>query len=481
MVKRALQVVGWLSAIWTGLRFFLNEVGYIQTARDVIAKMPAWIQFVARIAYEPLTGPIVALLCLVGFVIAGRRNIHAPRSATAHASDPTERTGQKGYLDFVRDARRAAKDMAAHLQLLASTRDGITAILANSATEHELTNARDGGDIFDRKHAVAVAMAETLRPISVKLENEAVKYADAVDLFVGSLRGWFEWAEKHEQAEELNQLSELLLTIRSSVDSTLPGTQNLRNAYERHRSMSAQHDLAFEPLVRVQDLLLRKMNETRSECAARLAQLPKSTSERAAPVVAVSSVALLAEGERGHHEARKLLDEAVPLKVDIELVDNAGTQGLLVKATNLERDLVRDARIILTDILRWDEQLNAFVTTPDIYQNEQEFRAMTLGRITIHPGIAAAQKILAVVFEHERLAVYGSTRRDQQDSYRIMTLGIWQLSYVVSGADGRRATGVACLNWADLRLPPVSWDCPPHFPPPKLISDAPTPPVILRG
>ena len=44
------------------------------------------------------------------------------------------------------------------------------------------------------------------------------------------------------------------------------------------------------------------------------------------------------------------------------------------------------AQVNITNILRWSEQHKKFVMSRDIYDSGTDFRALEIGRVTLHPG-----------------------------------------------------------------------------------------------
>ncbi len=162
-------------------------------------------------------------------------------------------------------------------------------------------------------------------------------------------------------------------------------------------------------------------------------------------------------------DARQLLDQTLPLQVQLSLVTNVGgTPGLLVKAVNIDKDTVQGATVIVTDIRRWDDALHEWVMTSDIYRNGVHFREMEIGTVTLHPGAVGATSVGMVRVENARLEIHGATKDDPQDKHRMHTGGVWRISYCVTGINGRRAIGTLCLSWKGQGTVPEPCACPPY-------------------
>lgn len=68
MLRKWLKASVWISGLFTiGLWIYrvLDAIGNYQTARSLVSRMPEAIQYVVKILYWPLTGPIVCVGCLV--------------------------------------------------------------------------------------------------------------------------------------------------------------------------------------------------------------------------------------------------------------------------------------------------------------------------------------------------------------------------------------------------------------------------------
>ncbi len=66
----------WVSAIFTGIRFLywvVDAIGNLQTAKELIPRMPEAAQFVVMVLYWPLTGPLVCIVCLIALAALDRR------------------------------------------------------------------------------------------------------------------------------------------------------------------------------------------------------------------------------------------------------------------------------------------------------------------------------------------------------------------------------------------------------------------------
>lgn len=72
-MRRWLRLVGYVSAAWTAARWVLNEVGYVETAYKLVAQMPQVLEWAGRVALWPLTGPLLALACVIALFLIGRQ------------------------------------------------------------------------------------------------------------------------------------------------------------------------------------------------------------------------------------------------------------------------------------------------------------------------------------------------------------------------------------------------------------------------
>lgn len=155
--------------------------------------------------------------------------------------------------------------------------------------------------------------------------------------------------------------------------------------------------------------------------------------------------------------AQRLLDQQKPLNVDVQLIENSGgTPGLLVKAVNQNAIAVENAVIVVTDIRWWDEHSKQFVTAKEIHEQGTTFRELEIGRTTLHPR--SPEQMGFIRAEGNRLELQGRSKDNPQDRHRWQTLGGWQISFQVSGSDGRKIVGARCLWRSGSSV--IAWTCP---------------------
>jgi hypothetical protein len=150
------------------------------------------------------------------------------------------------------------------------------------------------------------------------------------------------------------------------------------------------------------------------------------------------------------------------LAVRLYFVENVGgTPGLSVKVSSDESQTMDPVHVTITNILRWSEQHKKFLMSRDIYNGGTEFRALQIGKVTLHPG--EVEDVAFIPCEGHRLEFNGNVEGQGHAHYRIQKAGIWQISFRVQAArDGRNQDGVLCLKWngQESSDPAVPWRCP---------------------
>ncbi len=155
--------------------------------------------------------------------------------------------------------------------------------------------------------------------------------------------------------------------------------------------------------------------------------------------------------------AQKLVDAGLPLNVQVTLVENkGGSPGLLVQATNLGSVAVESAAVVVTNILRWNGE--KFSTSSDIHGSGVTCRVLEIGRVTLQPDEPTNVKLIHS--QGHRLELNRQSKHGSEPAYRMTRAGIRQISYRVTGADGRQAEGAVCLRWDGPDNTPSPCDCP---------------------
>ncbi|MGH9196157.1 MAG: hypothetical protein ACRD1T_10505, partial [Acidimicrobiia bacterium] len=163
-------------------------------------------------------------------------------------------------------------------------------------------------------------------------------------------------------------------------------------------------------------------------------------------------------GEWERPFARKLLDEALPLRVTIELIRNIGsgaTPGMWIRGTNHDAEEIRDAAFKLVDVVLWNDSVWEFVKTKDIHHNPP-FVELETG--TAHLFCSQPADLGFIRVEQIGLRIDG-TRDGGRDQCRISTPGIWKLVGRIVAPDGRRGDAAVCFQW-DGKGIPIPVECP---------------------
>jgi hypothetical protein len=134
---------------------------------------------------------------------------------------------------------------------------------------------------------------------------------------------------------------------------------------------------------------------------------------------------------------------------------------MYLMAKNNDADAVPDAIVTVFDIRLWDEELQRFVTTEEIYGQGRTFTQMRIGKATLHP---VKQKQIAFLRAENRKVVVekepGLVDDSDRNSYAIETAGVWRIDCRVHSPDGRSIDGFVCFSWdrGDMSCRPC--DCP---------------------
>jgi hypothetical protein len=130
-----------------------------------------------------------------------------------------------------------------------------------------------------------------------------------------------------------------------------------------------------------------------------------------------------------------------PINVAISLVDNkGGTPGVHIKATNRSGEALEQVKIILTNLLLWNEDLGDFTKTREVYNGGTVFNEVQIGNATLYP--AQTEGVCLIFHELHQLKIHG-----QGLDYAMRTAGIWQIRLRVLAADGRQQEAAVCVKW----------------------------------
>lgn len=154
-----------------------------------------------------------------------------------------------------------------------------------------------------------------------------------------------------------------------------------------------------------------------------------------------------------------VVGEGQPLNVRVVLIENkGGSPGLFVQATNLDSVAVESAAVVVINILCWNGK--KFTTSSDIHGSGVTCRALEIGKVTLQPD--EPTNVQLIHSQSHRLELNGQSQHGSEPAYRMTRAGIRQISYRVTGADGRQAEGVVCLRWDGPESEPSPCDCP-HY------------------
>lgn len=140
---------------------------------------------------------------------------------------------------------------------------------------------------------------------------------------------------------------------------------------------------------------------------------------------------------------------ATSLNVVVTLVPNLGagaTPGLHVKVVNKTSRTLVGVSLVVTNLLRWDEELAAWVTSPQIHDSGTTFRSITWGKATLHPNSPADLGFIRAT--DKRIQLSGHADGGTID-HRFTADGIWQMSYEVVIPDADSIGGSVCFSWID--------------------------------
>jgi hypothetical protein len=156
--------------------------------------------------------------------------------------------------------------------------------------------------------------------------------------------------------------------------------------------------------------------------------------------------------QSGQPVARAVLDSGLPLNVNVSFNPNVGsgaTPGLWIRGTNQDGHVIRNASLTLTGVLLWNERLQKYVETPELYP-ATGFNEIELGKCDLFPDRAADLGFLRE--EQRQVLMMEGARLGHRDRCRINSAGTWQLVGHVS-ADGRRCPFALCLQWDGKSMP----------------------------
>lgn len=134
------------------------------------------------------------------------------------------------------------------------------------------------------------------------------------------------------------------------------------------------------------------------------------------------------------------------LNVRVFLAANGqgGTPGIHIKAENKGAETIESAALIVTNILRWNPDVNKYVTSRDIHDSGVVFPEVQLNKATLHPGEPETFQF-----------IHGGNERVDFAGKTIRTAGKWEISYRLSAPDGRSAAGQVYFEWVGGSAAPV--------------------------
>ena len=106
-LKRAV----WWSAIFTFVRLIyslVDAIGNLQTAKELIPRLPGIVQLIVRILYWPLTGPLVCVACLIVLVALNRRRT-SNRETAIHPATVGDNRGSQPIVSPLADSPLEAR------------------------------------------------------------------------------------------------------------------------------------------------------------------------------------------------------------------------------------------------------------------------------------------------------------------------------------------------------------------------------------
>jgi hypothetical protein len=165
-----------------------------------------------------------------------------------------------------------------------------------------------------------------------------------------------------------------------------------------------------------------------------------------------------------------------PLNIELALKRNEhGTPGLILMARNNDADTVPDTVVTVFDIRRWEEAVQRFVMTEDIYEHGTTFTEIRIGKATLHP--VKQTQIAFLRAENRKVVVQkepGLADDSNRNHYPIKTAGVWRIGCRVHSPDGRSLDRFVCFSWDGSDASCIPCNCPPH----PIITSAPRPPGI---
>jgi hypothetical protein len=149
------------------------------------------------------------------------------------------------------------------------------------------------------------------------------------------------------------------------------------------------------------------------------------------------------------------LEYRTPLALSVELVEHDHSWHAL-RITNRETRVLRDATVVVTNILLWDVGRQTYVESR--FTHSEPFRDFDIGTVTLVPDRPATVQIVYCTGD-------GTFRVERANSERgARTIGIstgtWRI-FVRITADHRQFEGTVCIHWkGPYSGAPTPTDCP---------------------
>lgn len=143
--------------------------------------------------------------------------------------------------------------------------------------------------------------------------------------------------------------------------------------------------------------------------------------------------------------------QAAPPAVGVSLSANlGGTPGLHVRLLSKTAQTLVGVKVVVKNILRWDQELRDWVTSREIHDSGVAFREISWGLVTLHPN--APEAVSFIRAEGNRIEITGHAEGGNYD-HRFTTYGLWRLSYEVVIPGHPAIAGHVCFAWHGVALP----------------------------
>lgn len=130
--------------------------------------------------------------------------------------------------------------------------------------------------------------------------------------------------------------------------------------------------------------------------------------------------------------------------------------GLGLRVINAAAETRRDARLVVSNALKWDEAGRTYTETRDVHQNGS-FQEMECGRN--HLFCNQPTDLGQVHFEANRLTIEGAAQNGRAVVH-LKSPGIWRLEAFIESQGGVRTDHDVCFEWRSVGETPHPCQCP---------------------